>query len=307
MKDYKSYFLGRALFIGIGLSYIFTVSESMFWLSEIIGYIIGLIFIKQIKQFNNYKFINKINIIILILLLGIIFVNLSHTLYLDETPLLLITSITMISAYLVSLVKNNAFVRMNNILFKISITIIILAFLLLIPYINISYMEPINIHKCGNILYGASLYMTFSLYPIISIDEFDKKNIIKNYTISSLTITLISFLIVAVMGLKEATFYRYPEYILFKRIQILDFISNVDSIFFFIIILDLLLSLSMCYKKFDNKKRSIVLIISIILVNFICDFTRYLNVLFIILPYYIFISFFMTIIPKINKYKNKIK
>ena len=109
------------------------------------------------------------------------------------------------------------------------------------------------------------------------------------------------------MGLKEATFYIYPEYILFKRIEILDFISNVDSVFFFIIILDLLLSLSMCYKKINNKNRIIVLIISIIIVNFICDYTRYLNVLFITLPYYIFISFFMTIIHKKNKYKNKNK
>ena len=55
MKDYKSYFLGRALFIGIGMSYIFTISGSFFWLSEIIGYIMGLIIIKRVNKFNNYK------------------------------------------------------------------------------------------------------------------------------------------------------------------------------------------------------------------------------------------------------------
>ena len=307
MKDYKSYFLGRVLFIGIGMSYIFTTSGSLFWISEIIGYLLGLIIIKRIKQFNNYKYINQINLTIFCFILGIIFVNLSHTLYLDDTPLFLITSITMISAYLISLIKDKAFNRMGNILFKISIIIILMTFILLIPYINLEYIKPLTINKYSSIIYSTILYVVFSLYPVLAINNSDQKNIIKNYTISSITILLICFLIVSVMGIKEATFYRYPEYILFKRIQILEFVSNVDSIFFFIIIMDLLLSISMCYKKLNKKNGIVLLIISILLVNIICDYTRYLNVLFIILPYFVLLAFLMTIIPKKNKYKKSNK
>ena len=134
----------------------------------------------------------------------------------------------------------------------------------------------------------------------------NKKETIINYIISMITVITVSFLSVTVLGINEASIYRYPEYIVLKRIKLMNFISNVDNIFNFAIIADLMLTTASGLRGIETNNKFfkyIILTVSIIIITIVCDSNLPLIFLYDNLWWILLILLFLLLFPKKYKYK----
>ena len=297
MKNRLSYFCPRSIIIGIGLSYMLSLNGASLLLVMIISFAINYFLIDKINTQSS-----SILILSFLIYLSVITCNLCHTLYLENTSLLLIVLFTLFIPFMISFIKRESFVKLSDNLFKCSLLIFTLTTISLIPYIDLNNLKPIEMPNITNMLKGIVLFSTSNLLPSLLINEKDKKHIL----ISNTTILILTFLIITVLGLKESIFYRYPEYVVLKRVKFLNFISNVDNIFFFIILVDLIIVMSLCFNKLikNNKIYNIILFATTVLTTYLLTSSgKVLNGLYNLFPYYILISFIMTILFKKRKYK----
>ena len=301
MADRMSYFNSRALFSGICISYIFRLTGTSFWISYILGIILGVIVLLLIKKVNNCKLVKSFTGFIFALLSGSVLVNMGHTLYLKETPVIFLTVLPLIAAFIISNSKKDALKKCAFIFFVYSILLFFLKILGLYGHINIENLYPVFTSSVKDILIGALVVMLVSVVPVLSLNDIsDKKNIIINYLVSMTTILFVSFFAISVLGLKEVELYRYPEYIVLKRIEFLNFINNVDSFFNFAIIVDLIFTMSAGLKNIEigGKLVKIISVTSLfILINYICYRSSLLLYIYSFLPLIMIIIFVILLIP----------
>ena len=292
MKNRLTYFCSRSLFVGIGLSYLIDLNGVNLLISMLLGLLIGYIIIDKTKYKKNNGLI-----FLLLISLGSSISNLCHTLYLENTSLLFIVIFTMFISFMISYIKRKAFIRLSENLFYWSILLFIMMCISLIPFVNISYLKPFTIPSYIILFKGSLLFAGTSILPSYILDEKDKKN----YLLGSITIIIITFLIFAILGIKEAALYRYPEYIVLKRINFLNFISNFENIFFFIILVDLVIVISLCYSKLikHNKLNDMFLfLLSVLTIYILTFYQKTLNTIYYLFPIFVLGSFLMTFVTK---------
>lgn len=308
MKNKMSFFNGRAFYSTIGISLLISMTGTSFWASWMIGTILGIIILLIIKKNNNYKFIKSMTGFILSALSIMLIVNIGHTLYLRETPIIYLSIPPIIATLILSNSKKEPLKKILSLFFICSITLFFIKIFLLFPHININNLRPQYISDINSVLGGSIVYALIGITPIISLNNIsDKKSIIVNYVISSLTVLCISFLAVTVLGVKEATIYRNPEYIILKKINFLDFINNTDGFFNFAVILDLLFTASAGFRNIEFKNKTTKYFCPILL-SIIVILACYKNWpilwLYYNLPYVFIFLLFLSLIPKKSKYKN---
>ena len=306
--DKSSYFNSRALFIGYGLSLLFKMSHHDILFSILLGFVLGLIFLFAFNNKKDYKLIKFVTTILLSVIVFISIINLTKTLYLENTPLVLIICFSLIVVYYISSIKNKAWNKLTSILYVISLVMFVIIFLGLSVHIRIDYLRPIKIIDFKDVIKSSLMFFIISVYPIIRLNEKDnKKELIIRYIVSSITIFLMAFIVLSVLGEKEALLYRYPEYIVLKRIKMLDFISNVDNILFFAIYLDLIVSLSSSIRNLDIKIPYLKVLVMFFIgavVFVICNHSSLINIVLKLFAFVICSMFLLTIIAKIFLHKS---
>ena len=305
--DKSSYFNSRALFIGYGLSLLFKMSHHDILFSILLGFVLGLIFLFAFNNKKDYKLIKFVTTILLSVIVFISIINLTKTLYLENTPLVFIICFSLIVVYYISSIKNKAWNKLTSILYVISLVMFVIIFFGLSVHIRIDYLRPIKIIDFKNVIKSSLMFFIISIYPIIRLNEKDnKKELIIRYIVSSITIFLMAFIVLSVLGEKEALLYRYPEYIVLKRIKMLDFISNVDNILFFAIYLDLIVSLSSSIRNLDIKIPYLKVLVMFFIgavVFVICNHSSLINIVLKLFAFVICSMFLLTIIAKIFLHK----
>ena len=174
----------------------------------------------------------------------------------------------------------------------------------LLPFIKIDYIKPFEVPNILNIIKGSILFASTSILPSYVLNEKNKKE----YLIGSISILILTFLILTVLGEKEALLYRYPEYVVLKRVRFLNFVSNFENIFFFIILVDLIMVISLCYNKLikNNKYYNIGLFVSTIIIIYILTYyQKILNVVYNTFPIFVIVTILMTFISKKKKYNKQ--
>jgi hypothetical protein len=306
MSDKQAYFNGRSLFCGIGLSYLLRKTGTSFWIPFILGTLLGSIILLLVKNTNQNKLIKIISGFIMAILASSLLINMGFTLYLNETPVFILTVFACIGAFITSKSKKIPFRQVLFILFVYSLFLFILKIISLYPHINMENMLPQNALNLLDIIKYSIIFALFGTVPILSLNDLnDKKNIVTNYLVSMITIFTVAFLVVSVLGIKEAQFYRYPEYIVLKRIELLDFISNVDNIFNFVIIIDLFVTMSAGFRNMEIKGKyaSIIpLALVILLTTFICYKNTPIMFLYKYTHIILFILLILILFPKKFKY-----
>jgi hypothetical protein len=228
------------------------------------------------------------------------------TLYLNETPVFILTVFACIGAFITSKSKKIPFRQVLFILFVYSLFLFILKIISLYPHINMENMLPQSTLSLLDIIKYSIIFALFGTVPILSLNDLkDKRNIVTNYLVSMITIFTVAFLVVSVLGIKEAQFYRYPEYIVLKRIELLDFISNVDNIFNFVIIIDLFVTMSAGFRNMEIKGKYaslIPLVLVILLTTFICYKNTPIMFLYKYTHIILFILLILILFPKKFKY-----
>ena len=294
-KLFMTYFLSKATFFGIGYSRLFNLSKSDTWISIILGMLLGIVIVWLIKIIMDAKkglsldiFLKDktfINIVIKLLLIClciyifleeiIILTSFLTSFFLLNTPSIVISIPIVIVVFYVLKKGLQPFLKTNEILFYISIFITIMTFLALSIYPHFDYLKPFLITKYPSILKSAFLYATYSSIPLLLITNLENngKDLIKMYLVSTVRILLLTIFILTIFGPQLTTIYRFPEYIVLKRIKLLSFVEKIESLLSIIYIFDNYILMTMSaytVKKLlgDNKisRISFPLMITIITV-----------------------------------------
>ena len=301
-KDKLSFFTSRTFFMGITISYLFSLCGTSFWIADIFGMFLGIIVLLLVKKTNQSTIVKFIIGFVFALISLIVLVNMGHTLYLRKTPLTFMSAFAIIGALIISSGKMTSLKRIAYLFFIYSLILFIFKILGLVPHIKVINLFPMFNTNINNILLGSVVYMLISVVPILSLNEInDKKNLILTYIVASITIFTVSFLAISVLGLKEVQLYRYPEYVMLKKINFLNFVSNVDNFFNFAIILDLLFTISLGIKNmsgFGKTVKYIALVFLFILTVYVCNRCDLLIYLYENLPYIFIILLIILLFPK---------
>lgn len=238
-----SIFLSRVLYFGVGISYILAHGNNFTIISFLIGFILGLLFLILILKADWYNFFKSFLGKIIILSLAFFLVNnclvafavLGSNFYLINTPpLLIIISLFILILYGVK--KGLATtLRLSDILIFISIIIGILAVLSIQKNIDLTNYLPMELLDKNNTIKCIMSSTFYSISPIIlelpflKKDEVNKKAIIIGYVIGSLTIFLMILCILGIFGGNFALLYRYPEYILLKKVNLFNQFEHLET------------------------------------------------------------------------------
>lgn len=319
-----SYFLTRALFLGIGFSLIIGIAKQDSILAFLIGTIIGIFFIFLIDKVQQYKkdkslnellkemkglgiFLKIIFILFGLVLLceGLTFIQLfASSFFLVKSP---IYFISLPLVFLLILIAQNGVTstfRVSACLFPLSITLTLLSLFALFGYADTSNITPLFITKPYQLIRSIFYYVSLSVTPSMLMLVTKNNKGIYSYLLGSLTLIAKVFLIIAIVGPILASIYRFPEYIILKEIKLLDFIEKIENIVALSWIFDLFVYISMSslfIKELLPKKRNKIIhtciIIAIFFISFLFIGKYYTNELLIyyFMPIFTFIVFCITI------------
>lgn len=301
MENKAAFFYSRVLFWGFGISLILNITGTGFWISELLGALIGLGILILVKKTNDAKWFKVLTGCIFAFLAAIIIANLGGTMYLKETPNYILAFVPLIVGFIVSRTRGNAFKRTISMLFFYTIFMFFVSGGILVNYVKPENLLPLsfNIRK---ILEGTIIFVLTSVTPVLCLNDFkNKKEVILNYSTSIITVIVMSLLIVCILGNQEAMLYRYPEFILLKRIKIYEFFSNVENLFVIMIVTDFIATIATGFKnmKFKGKVTPYIpLAVVWFCASYACSHTDIMTFLYKYYPIFLFFLAILTIIPK---------
>lgn len=271
------FLLARPLFLGFGIYKIINIVGSYYYISIILGIFLGLILNQIIKKLNNINFI-KLLISITLLIYGTYsLTNSISTLYLNQTPkIIILAALLLIIIYSRSKNKENIF-KVANILFIINIMLFLITTFSLMPYINIENIILANNFNLTNILISSMYFALLSTIPYLILPNFKENYNYKAYLLSSLYTLILFTLIISILGAPVAAIYKYPEYIIFKKISILNIIENVQNILFMSWIFESFIMLGIVSNNINKK--ILLLILIVIFITYSIFITK-INILF---------------------------
>ena len=322
-------FFAKALFMGIGLSNILEKARESTIFVIILGTLFGSFLLTIINKFNykNVKGIRKWFMFILIFILLIIgleeLINLISSIYLIDTNKFFIAfPLLLVLLYLNSKEISVNF-KISSILVILCNTIYFVAVLGLIPNVKSLNFLPLFNVPFSKVLFISFEFALYSITPCIlfgglnnNIDNLNKK-ILKEYLGSNIVLSSIFLLTQGVLGINLINLFKYPEYVILKKISLLDFINNVENILSFCWLFMIFMYLSICSKQlYDityetfNKKwiYPIFLIVSIYFISSnLFDNVKFLifiyNYLWLICLIILFVYTLINI-PSLKKKKN---
>jgi len=254
-------FLAKALFMGIGLSNILEKSKESTIFVIILGTLFGCFLLTILNKFNykNVKGFKKWCMFIIIFILLIIgleeLINLISSIYLIDTNKFFIA----LPLLLVILYLNTKDISINfkisSILVIICNSIYLLAVIGLIPEIKtMNYLPLFNVPFTKTLLISFE-FAIYSVTPCLlfgglnnNIKNLNNK-IIKEYIGSNLVLTSIFLLTQGVLGIELINLFKYPEYVILKKINMLDFINNVENLLSSCWLFMIFMYLSICSKQ----------------------------------------------------------
>lgn len=196
---------------------------------------------------NNFKILGSIiNILYIILFLFLLFV-LSYTILNFTINQLLVRNSYYIVAFIYSSLIALAVCKGKEIICRSSLILYFLlmisvtfGFIMLIPQLNIDNIFPIISTNYKTIINLSFTIPSYSVLLFISVlclkkkDIIDKKKLnkrmIQAYIVGSFIVILFYLFIIGVYGIELASIYIYPEYYLFKKINLFNFIQRVENI-----------------------------------------------------------------------------
>ena len=275
MKKNKEYlsltnFFSKALFLGIGISKVLIDAKESAIFSIILGTIFGTLILFILNKLSFYKcnglrkFI-MFTIIYILLVIGLTeFTTLISSIYLiDNKKYILMLPTLAVILYMNS--KNiEVHYKVSSMIYGVSFTIFIIAFFSLAPQIDYLNLLPLFNVSFKKILFTSLEFALFSVVPNILLGGLDIKKdnkIIKRYLVSNLLLSLMILVTQGILSIELVRMFKYPEYIVLKKISLLDFINNVENIISFLWIFTIFMYLSICskelydmsYDTFNNK------------------------------------------------------
>ena len=266
-KALIAYFLSRSLFLGGGISTLFLYSSKDAYIAIILGTLLGTGIVYLISKVSTtlplvdyLKKANFLNIVIRIIfsfyLLFLIFITLTilatflYSYFLPFTPSFISCLPFIFIATFLNTKTINKIIYVAQILFVISLSLIILKTILLTNEFNFSNLLPIFSTDVNSLFKTSLIFAVLSTSPfLVLIDEkISFKQNLKYYLISMLTILIVVLSITIVLG-EMVNIYSYPEYSVLRKISLFKFIENIENFVSAGWFFDIFICLSMCSLK----------------------------------------------------------
>ena len=298
------YSLCIGFFPCFGTSLIISYSKCASIPASIIGLVVGLLPLsiilyifnsdgnKNVFEYNvdNLKFLGKIlNILffISVMYLGftiswaLIKFTITHLLFRNNPYII---TIFLFSIVALCVIKGKEVIsRSSLLLLYILIILLVFTFSTLTPSFNISNIFPmVNVSR-SDFLTSVFAISAFGVTPYIGLLSFRKnditdnkkinKTIVLSYIAGIITYILFLVFIIGIYGVYLANIFSYPEYYVFKKINVLNFIQRTENILSIIIYVGLFGSLNtlIYFDKtllkitFNIKNKNIINLITYIL------------------------------------------
>ena len=312
LKQFQSiiFLLTITMFFGIGLSNIVRSCKESFWISVILGILMGSIIVLMFSKIwfssSNALFIdnNKFKNICYIIIITFYTIVCLSTL----TNLIVSIYLTKLSPFIICLPLIFLMIygsKDKEVLGRISILLLILCLILVsiiiatvsfqikidnfLPLFNTKWQIILK-EACNYAFYSTSPLLLLSLYSPTEVNGIKKYSIVKTYFVASILILVAFLLTVGVMGTDLVNLYRYPEYIVLKIVSVFNFINNIENItaFFWIMIyivfsLTTALSLKVTIQNLCNKKYLFPIYLFLILI--LLHFTTFKRITWLLFLY----------------------
>lgn len=238
LRQYRilSFFLTRSLFLGGCFSLLVNLTKNSMIISGILGMLLGYFLLYLVYKCKGKlcKFIKVIICLVILLISTLSSTMLTSNYLLSKTPTLLIL-LFFYGILMYGKSKNlDVIGRISEIIIILSLLIYVLGYIGIIKSINISNMLPIMNSSFINVIKGIIIFMGASLLPnILLIDEcndYKFKDISIGYILGSLSIIVIMFFILTIYGSELSSIARFPEYLILKKINIMDIITNLENV-----------------------------------------------------------------------------
>lgn len=346
--------LATFLFPGFGDDIILEYTKSSSFLASVLGFIIGFIPVlmliymskrlkrKNIFEFNkqHFKFFGDfINILLVLCVLAICFIsswimlNFVISQFLTRNSYVFL-AIVLFSIIALAVIKGKEVMgRSNLVLLFVFVFVLAFCFIFLIPDVEIENLKPFFFAKPIDFVESSLTYLLLSSVPMMLVlaikgnDIIDfkkyKKNVLLSYLFAGVLLVGFMFLVLGIFGIDIAYVLAYPEYTVFKKIQLFGFVERVENIISVMIFISFFGGYSfMLYfikewikSTFKQKKETIpniiisgialvVPILAILFFKNIHNHTIYMNfpyILVIIFFIFIFIFMYMLISKKVKK------
>lgn len=335
-KPFIIYFLTQSLFLGFGISILFSISSKDCYIGALLGLLIGFVIIYlyskflELKKKRNLKEILKQNkilgifVYLLLIIASYILLIYSLVIYkvfvasfmLIKTPeILLLIPIVIFGTY--GTFKGLTVInRVAESLIPIALGLAAFAFLGIVGLFDSSNFLPILTTTPTNFFKTAITFAGISTFPnLLTIHYQEKpKYMLTTYSLTCLLIIATIIYINGILGEEIVHIYRFPEYMVLKQLKLFQFIEKVENIlsiaWIFNIFILLMTSIHSIKELLPNKKSKIITVIILILTLYMIDKVfafNYVNELRIykLLPYISVIIPLIIIIPLLYLAKKK--
>jgi len=307
-----SFFLTRVLFIGTGFNIIINLSKNSFLISSILGTIIGLIILYILykkKTINNYLLI--IITITVLITISITNISLTTTYLLSKTPIIII----LLSFILINIYGSKKELittgRISTIIILPTILLTIFSLWGLTSLVELNNLLPLFNSNIKDFLISTISFTSFSTLPNLLLLNYNNKLKFKDisigYITGSLFIIILMFYIISIYGYELSSITRFPEYLILKKVFVINNINNIENILILEWISCILITSLICTNilKSNLNKRNFYLIIIIISIIIIFSIHKSFNYLTIIQNYsnylYSILIIITIIIPSFKK------
>ena len=270
------FFVMTCSLTGMGLIAVLKKASVDAYLCPLIASILGIPLIIMFIIISNYKpeltlgekiidvfgkvlgtIINYLFIILVFFFSVALLYNLSTFIvsqFLPETPSYIVAFLFMLIIIYINIKGIETMSRVSLLLLSITLIFFLITVLGLTKTFEIDNLKPFLEYGFKNPFSG-SLYILFlnyfPLFTLLTIPKqqiTDKKNYTKYFIIAYIASTLFMFIMILItlgnLGINLAQLYQYPEYIVLKRINILDFLDRIENLLSIQRILKLFITLS---------------------------------------------------------------
>lgn len=260
---FLSFYLTRSLFLGGALSLLIGISKNNLLITSILGMILGYIllylFYKK-GRVNKGCVFGTAFICLFIMAMGSIVLTSNFLLY--ETPTLFILIAFLMPLIYSSFKEFKDTARISEIFIPVSVVILTFAVIALNYLIKIDNLFPLFNSNIMDFIKAILIFCGASLLPNILLinykEDIDFKSVGIGYGFGCLVVLVAMFCVLSIYGWEFASIVRFPEYLVLKKIDIFNYVSNLENIFVLEWLSCLIISSLLCVKVLmDNSNKGI--------------------------------------------------
>lgn len=257
-----SFFLTGSIFVGIGITSMFSLAGRDIWITVLVGTALSIIpalmFIyifnyqpdKNIFEKNKILFGKSIGSGINLILCGLVYfqmmlviwsiTNLIITMYLTKTPEYFISGIFLLLACYAVIKGIETIGRMSEIVFYINMLFYFITIISLLTQFNHELFKPILEYGFMPAITPVINFLSYLFSPIIvmtvipknsiQIPKYSSKFIIGSFMLSSIIMAIIFIITAGVITPELAEFYLLPAYYVERKVSIGGFLNNLENI-----------------------------------------------------------------------------